>query len=158
MTLTTFSFLKIFKGSCSHCLWKHACQIWSPYLLPFWRYWHLTLKNLWVMWPWPRPLIEKKLRGHVRTVPGKFEVCSCKRFEANYRSQFNDVVIIVASRLRYCAHTERQNRVKTLYPPSAAKFTALYLAGFVRNWEQYDTVSKIVLESGALLALPWRPF
>ena len=33
-----------------------------------------------VMLPWPRPLFEKFLRGHVQTVPGdvpaKFEVCS----------------------------------------------------------------------------------
>jgi len=41
VTLATLLFLKIFKGSCPHCLWKHECQTWSLYLLPFWRYWHL---------------------------------------------------------------------------------------------------------------------
>jgi len=38
----------------------------------------------------------------------KFWVRSCNRSEAIYRSQFNDVIIIVTSRLRHCAHTERQ--------------------------------------------------
>ena len=40
----------------------------------------------------------------------------------------------------------------------STKFTILYLAGFIRYWEQYDTVSEIVFEFGAHLApiLSWH--
>jgi len=35
-------------------------------------------KNLGVTLPWPRPFLERILRGHVRIVPGKM----CVKFEA----------------------------------------------------------------------------
>jgi len=107
------------------------------------------------------PSCRKNLRGHVQTVPGnkraKFEVRSCKRFEAIYRSQYNDVIIIVTSRLLHCAHTEWQteprNEVKTLYPPSSLHYT----------WRGLSEIEMILFQKLSLgiwrpsSAPPWRP-
>jgi len=95
----------------------------------------------------------KKIKGPCSDCPwekhAKFEVHSCNCFEAIYRSQFNDVIVIVTSRLRHCAQTERQtepqNKVKTFYPPSSLHYTWRGLSKIENKMAQrlrYDTRSK----------------
>jgi len=79
-------FWENFWGSCSDCHWEHVCQIWSPYLWPFWSCWHLTPKNLGGSRDRGHAPFWENFRYHVRTVPGKpfvkFEVRSFNSFGA----------------------------------------------------------------------------
>jgi len=79
----------------------------------------------------------------------KFEVYSRNHFEAIYRSQFNDVIVIVTSRLCHCAQTERQtepqNKVKTFYPPSSLHYTWRGLSKKLRTrWFSGSAVRALV--------------